>query len=136
MIMKRRSPDRRHVTRTRRDDVEWLFERISSDQSIHIQYVKISDQLADLMTKGSFSSQAWQSQLQRRQTECFAHSVVELSHIPIATGNSLRSIEEWDQYSSRFLESYWKLSSRSRTCPESNVRDVRQKKERTNGLLL
>ena len=59
MISKGRSPTLRHVTRTRRVNLDWLLERINADQSIRIRYVRTCDQCADLLTKGTCSSQQW-----------------------------------------------------------------------------
>ena len=49
----------RHVARTHRVDLDWLFERLKDDPGIGLRYVNTKDQIADLFTKGSFSSQTW-----------------------------------------------------------------------------
>ena len=46
MINNGRSPNLRHVTRTRRVDPEWQFERVSLDHSI-FDNVQTNDQLTD-----------------------------------------------------------------------------------------
>ena len=56
MICKGRSPNLWHVTRRHRDDLDRLFERVNLDHSILIKYVRLSDQSADIFTKGMFTT--------------------------------------------------------------------------------
>ena len=53
----------RHVTRTHCVDLDWLFDRFNSDLSTFITYVRTDEQLADLLTTVSFSSQQRQHSL-------------------------------------------------------------------------
>ena len=53
--VKGRSPNMRHVARTHRVDLDWLWERIREDPGIEIKYINTKIQLADILTKGSFS---------------------------------------------------------------------------------
>ena len=64
MIIKGRSPNLRHVGRTHRVDLDWLFERITKDPAIFVKWVGTKEQLADILTKGSFTAQAWSDLLQ------------------------------------------------------------------------
>ena len=59
MIMKGRSPTMRHVSRTYRVAVDWLFDRINLDSKIHIKYIDTKNQLADILTKGNFTRDEW-----------------------------------------------------------------------------
>ena len=59
MAIKGRSMLMRHVSRTHRIDLSWLFERLIKDPVIRIKYVNTKDQLADILTKGSFSVQVF-----------------------------------------------------------------------------
>ena len=59
MIIKGRSPNLRHVGRTHRVDLDWLFDRITKDPAIYVKWVGTKEQLADILTKGSFTAQAW-----------------------------------------------------------------------------
>ena len=59
MIIKGRSPNLRHVGRTHRVDLDWLFDRITKDPSVYVKWVGTKEQLADILTKGSFTAQAW-----------------------------------------------------------------------------
>ena len=55
MIMKGRSPTMRHVSRTHRVALDWLFDRINLDPKIQIKYIDTKNQLADILTKGTFT---------------------------------------------------------------------------------
>ena len=59
MIIKGRSPTMRHVSRTHRVTLDWLFERINLDPKIQIKYIDTKNQLADLLTKGNFTRDEW-----------------------------------------------------------------------------
>ena len=59
MIMKCRSPTMRHVSRTRRVALDWLFDRINLDPKIQIKYIDTKNQLADILTKGNFTRDEW-----------------------------------------------------------------------------
>ena len=52
---KSRSPTMRDVSRTHRVDLDRLYDRIHSDPMIQIKYVNAKQQLADILTKGSFT---------------------------------------------------------------------------------
>ena len=59
MIIKARSPTMRHVSRTHRVDLGWLFDRINLDPKIQINYIDTKKQLADILTKGNFTRNEW-----------------------------------------------------------------------------
>ena len=59
MIMKGRSPTMRHVSRTHRVALDWLLDRINLEPKIQIKYIDTKCQLADILTKGSFTSDEW-----------------------------------------------------------------------------
>ena len=59
MIIKGRSPTMRHVSRTHRFALDCLFDRINLDSKIQIQYIDTKNQLADILTKGSFTRDEW-----------------------------------------------------------------------------
>ena len=59
MIIKGRSPTMRHVSRTRRVALHWLFDRINLGPKIQIKCVDTKNQLADMLTKESFSRDEW-----------------------------------------------------------------------------
>ena len=59
MITKGRSPTMRHVSRTHRVALDWLFDRINLDPKIQIKYIDTKNQLADVLTKGSFTRDEW-----------------------------------------------------------------------------
>ena len=45
----------RHVSRTHRVALDWLFDRINLDSKIQIKYIDTKNQLADILTKGNFT---------------------------------------------------------------------------------
>ena len=57
MFIKGRSPKMRHVTRTHRVALDWLFDRINLEPKIQIKYVDTKNLLAYMLTTGSFSKQ-------------------------------------------------------------------------------
>ena len=59
VIMKGRSPTMRHVSRTHRVALDWLFDRINLDPKIQIKYIDTKNQLADILTKGNFTRDEW-----------------------------------------------------------------------------
>ena len=59
MIRKGRSPTMRHVSRTHRVALDWLFVRINLDPKIQIKYIDTKNQLADIPTKGNFTRDEW-----------------------------------------------------------------------------
>ena len=59
MIIKGRSPIMRHVSRTHRVSLDWLFDRINLDSKIQIKHIDTKNQLADILTKGNFTRDEW-----------------------------------------------------------------------------
>ena len=59
MIIKGRSPTMRHVSRTHRVALDWLFDRVNLDPKIQIKYIDTKSQLADILTKGNFTRDEW-----------------------------------------------------------------------------
>ena len=58
-IIKGRRPLLRHMSRTHRVALDWLFDRISSEPKIQIKYVDTENQLADILTERSLSRHEW-----------------------------------------------------------------------------
>ena len=63
MIIAGRSPTMRHVSRTHRFALNWLFDRINFDPQIQIKNMDTKHQLADILTKGSFTRDEWNNLL-------------------------------------------------------------------------
>ena len=59
MIMKVRSPTMRHVSRTHRVTLDWLFDRINLNSIIQIKYIDTKNQLVDILTNGNFKRDEW-----------------------------------------------------------------------------
>ena len=49
----------RHVSRTHRVALDWLFDRINLDTKIQIKFFDTKNQLADILTKGNFTRDEW-----------------------------------------------------------------------------
>ena len=49
----------RHVPHTHRVDLDWLCDRINLHPMIQIKYVNTTEQLTDILTKGSFTGDRW-----------------------------------------------------------------------------
>ena len=49
----------RHVSRTHKVALDWLFDRINLDTKIQIKYIDSKNQLADILTKGNFTRDEW-----------------------------------------------------------------------------
>ena len=62
-IIKGRNPTMRHVSRTHRVALEWLFDRINLDSVIQIRYIDTKHQFADILTKGNFTRDEWNNLL-------------------------------------------------------------------------
>ena len=57
MIIEGRSPTMRHVSRTHRVALDWLFDRINLDSKILVKYIDTKNQLADILT--NFTRDKW-----------------------------------------------------------------------------
>ena len=49
----------RHVSRTHRVTLDWLFDRINLDSKIQSKYIDTKNQFADILIKGSFTRDEW-----------------------------------------------------------------------------
>ena len=63
MVIEGRSPTMRHVSRTHRVALDWLFDRINPGSKIQIRYIDTKHQLADILTKGNFTRDEWNNLL-------------------------------------------------------------------------
>ena len=59
MIIKERSPTMRHVSRTHRVALDWLFDKINLDPKTQMKYIDAKNQLADILTMGNFTRDEW-----------------------------------------------------------------------------
>ena len=53
LINKKQSPNSKHVTKTHRVDLTWLFERANCDRSCLLKYVQTTDQTSNILTIGT-----------------------------------------------------------------------------------
>ena len=49
----------RHISRTRRVDLDWQFDSINLWRANRFFHVNTNQQIADVLTKGSFSKKQW-----------------------------------------------------------------------------
>ena len=49
----------RHVSRTHRVALDWLFDRMNLDPKIQIKYIDTKNQLPDILTKRNFTRDEW-----------------------------------------------------------------------------
>ena len=68
MIIKGRSPTMRHVSRTHRVALDWLFDRINLD-------IDTKNQLADILTEGNFTRDEWNHLLSLLNISHFSSTV-------------------------------------------------------------
>ena len=59
IIITGKSPTMRHVSRTHRVALYWLFDRINLDPKIQTKYIDTKNQLADILTKVNFTRDEW-----------------------------------------------------------------------------
>ena len=75
MIVKGRSPTMRHVSRTHRVALDWLFDRINLDSKIQIKYIDTKNLLEDILTKGNFTRDEWNHLLTLSNISHFSSTV-------------------------------------------------------------
>ena len=75
MIIKGRSPTMRHVSRTHRVALDWLFDRINLDPKIQIKFIDTKNQLADILTQGNFTRDEWNHLLSQLNISHFSSTV-------------------------------------------------------------
>ena len=79
MIIKDRSPTMRHVSRTDRVALDWLFNSINVDPHIQINHVDTGNQLADILTKSTFTRDEWHHLL--RLLNIMSNAASSYSHV-------------------------------------------------------
>ena len=104
MIIKGRSPTMRHVSRTHRVALDWLFDRINLDSKIQIKYIDTKNQLADILTKGNFTRDEWNHLLSLFNISHFSITVCSAAmakRIQQETGEErVSKIKTYDEFNS------------------------------------
>ena len=59
LLIKQRNPRLRHVVRTHRVNADFIFKVVHDDDCISARYVNTKVQIADMMTKASFTNEQW-----------------------------------------------------------------------------
>ena len=78
MIIKGRSPTMRHVSGNHRVALDWSFDRINFEPKFQIKNVDTKNQLADMLTKESFTRDEWNNLL--RLFNIMSFSMFSCSH--------------------------------------------------------
>ena len=81
----------KHVSRTHRVALDWLFGRTNLDLKIQIQYVDTTKQLAALLTEGSFTRDEW----------CKLLCLADIMNLSMFSRRHFRSVEEATTMSKR-----------------------------------
>ena len=79
MIIKGWSPTMRHVSRTHRVALNWLFDRINLDSKIQNRYIDTKHQLTDSLTKGNFTRDEWDNLLHSFNISHFSSTCCSLN---------------------------------------------------------
>ena len=138
MIIKRRSPTMRHVSRTHRVALDWLFDRINVDPKIKNKYIDTKNQLAGTLTKGNFTRDEWNHLLclcnishfstincleamSKRTQEDAGEERVTAKSKPMMNLVSRYSVRDPNVLASTASESPGKTKSESQTVPLSSL---------------
>ena len=81
MIIKARSPTMRHVWRTHKVALDWLFDRINLDPKMRIKFVVTKNELLDMLT---FTRDEWFSWIPRCPLLAISFFQTEQKHSPMA----------------------------------------------------
>ena len=105
MIIKGKSPTMRHVSRTHRVALDWLFDRINLDSKIQIKYIDTKNQLADILTKGNFTRDEWNHLLNLFNISHFSSTICsacngEASSTRIRRRTCHSQIKAYDEFNS------------------------------------
>ena len=101
MIIKGRSPTMRHVSRTHRIALDWLFDRITLDSKIQIRYIDTKNQLADTLTKENSTCDEWKHLLCLFNISHFS-SINSLKAVNTTTSHvHFRSVNLYKEFSYR-----------------------------------
>ena len=73
MILKGRSPTMRHVSRTHRVALDWLFDRINLDPKIQIKYIDNGETIST-----RFRRRASHSKIETKDESCCQDAVVRI----------------------------------------------------------
>ena len=65
--------------------LDWLFDRINIDRKIQIEYVESTNQLADILTKGNFTSDEGNHLL--HLFNIMSNTTFKCSHFFVPSGN-------------------------------------------------
>ena len=115
MIIKGRSPTLRHVSRTHRAALDWLFDRINLDSKIQIRYIDTKHQLAYILTKGNITRDECNNLLQLFNISHFSSTCCaensSLISCPKAVAKSMQEQKEEERIVAKSKSTAMNLSS-------------------------
>ena len=89
IALKKRSQALRHIRRTHRVNLDWLYEAFDKDE-INLRYVRTNQQIADVLTKHFSNRDAWRDLLSllglRRSGQKNSSALPEVAKEKISTG--------------------------------------------------
>ena len=103
MIIKGPSPTMRHVSRTHRVALDWLFDRINLDPKIQIRFIDTTHQLADILTKGNFTRDEWNNLLHLFNISHISSTCCALNFCLISCSTMAKKIQEQKEEEERVL---------------------------------
>ena len=117
IIIEGRSPTLRHVSRTHRVALDWLFDRIHLDSTIQIRYIDTKHQLVDILIKGSFTRDGWNNLLHLFNISHFSSTCCAENSSLISCSNTMakrmQEQKKWLKVYSTFCCELWTLVSMS-----------------------
>ena len=114
MIFKVRSPTMRHVSRSHRVALDWLFDRINLDPKNQIKYIDTKNQLTDILINIShFSSTKCSEVMSKRTQKDSGEERVTAKSKPMMNLVSRCSERTPDVLASTASESHWKTRHES-----------------------
>ena len=131
MIIKGRSPAIRHVSRTHRVALDWLFDRINLDSKIQIKYIDTENQLADILTKGNFTRDEWNHLLNLFNISHFSSQSKEKTRSRSQTTLCIRS--EKEKISTKSMNGKLIRPSEERECAQHKLYEGEQTLRRAIG---
>ena len=84
----------RHVSRTHRVALDWLFDRINLDPKIQIRYIDTKHQLADILTAGNFTRDEWNNFLHLLNISQFSSTCCTKNFILISSSTMAKRIQD------------------------------------------
>ena len=121
MIIKGRSPTMRHVSRTHRVALDWLFDRINLYCKIKIRYIDTKNHLTDILTIGDFTRDEWNNLLHSCNISHFSSTCCAMNSSLIScTKKTAKRVQEQKEEEKAVAKSRPTVMNLSSTIPASS----------------